>query len=72
MDRSKIVAIITGAIALLLGVAYLAIVQFLDFRGEMVPAPVDVPAIITFPFSVTHGRAELGQGINFNVAAPHG
>lgn len=42
MDRSKIVAIITGAIAILLSIAYLLIVQFLDFRGEMKPAPVDV------------------------------
>ncbi len=42
MDRSKIVAITTGAIALLLSVAYLLVVQFLDLRGEMVPAPVDL------------------------------
>lgn len=42
MDRSKIVAIITGAIALLLSVAYLLVVQFLDSRGQMVPAPVDL------------------------------
>jgi hypothetical protein len=42
MDRSKIVAIVTGAIALLLSVAYLLVVQFLDLRGEMVPAPVDL------------------------------
>ncbi len=40
MDRSKIVAIITGAISLLLAVAYLLLVQMLDFRGEMVPAPI--------------------------------
>lgn len=39
MDRSKLVAVITGAIALLLGVAYLLVVQLLDFRGEMLPAP---------------------------------
>ena len=39
MDRSKIVAILTGAIAVLLSIAYLLIVQLLDFRGEMVPAP---------------------------------
>lgn len=42
MDRSKIVAVITGAIAILLSIAYLLIVQFLDFRGEMVPAPQDL------------------------------
>jgi hypothetical protein len=40
MNRSKIVAILTGAIAVLLSVIYLIVVQFLDFRGEMVPAPV--------------------------------
>jgi hypothetical protein len=42
MDRSKIVAVVTGAIALILGIAYLIIVQFLDFRGEMLPAPTDL------------------------------
>lgn len=42
MDRSKIVAVITGAIALILSIAYLVIVQLLDFRGEMLPAPVDL------------------------------
>jgi len=39
MDRSKVVAIITGAIAVALSIAYLLIVQILDFRTEMVPAP---------------------------------
>ena len=47
MDRSKIVAIITGAIALILGIAYLLMVQFLDFRGEMLPAPVSQQAVVT-------------------------
>ncbi|NJK40479.1 MAG: hypothetical protein HC934_02295 [Acaryochloridaceae cyanobacterium SU_2_1] len=36
----KVVAVVTGAIALLLGVAYLLLVQMLDFRGEMLPAPM--------------------------------
>ncbi|MEL6159016.1 MAG: hypothetical protein AAFQ40_02045 [Cyanobacteria bacterium J06623_5] len=40
MDRSKIVAVITGVISLLLAIAYLLLVQVLDFRGEMLPAPV--------------------------------
>jgi hypothetical protein len=42
MDRSKLVAIITGAIAIALSLAYLLVVQLLDFRGEMLPAPVGV------------------------------
>ena len=40
MDRSKIVAIGTGVISVLLAIAYLLLVQVLDFRGEMLPAPV--------------------------------
>ena len=39
MDRSKIVAIVTGALSLLLAIGYLLLVQLLDFRGEMLPAP---------------------------------
>jgi hypothetical protein len=45
MDRSKIVAIITGAISLLLAIGYLILVQLLDSRGDMVPAPIS-----TLPF----------------------
>ncbi len=45
MDRSKVIAIITGAIALILSIAYLLIVQILDFRGEMLPAPTDLSAL---------------------------
>jgi uncharacterized membrane protein YagU involved in acid resistance len=41
-DRSKIIAIITGIFSLLLGVLYLVLVQLLDLRGEMLPAPVGV------------------------------
>lgn len=40
MDRKKLVAIITGAISILLAVGYLLLVQLLDFRGEMLPAPI--------------------------------
>jgi hypothetical protein len=40
MERSKVLAIITGAISIALALAYLAVVQFLDMRGEMIPAPI--------------------------------
>ena len=39
MDRSKFVAVFTGAIAIGLSLAYLILVQLLDLRGEMIPAP---------------------------------
>jgi hypothetical protein len=47
IDRSKFVAILTGAIALSLGIAYLVIVQLLDFRGDMVPAPMVLPFLLS-------------------------
>jgi hypothetical protein len=40
MDRSKFVAVLTGVISIALAVIYLAVVQFIDFRGEMLPAPI--------------------------------
>lgn len=40
MDRSKLIAITTGVISLILAIAYLLLVFFLDFRGEMKPAPL--------------------------------
>jgi uncharacterized membrane protein (DUF485 family) len=40
MERSKIVAVVSGAISIILAVAYLLLVQLIDFRGEMLPAPM--------------------------------
>ncbi|NJL00579.1 MAG: glucose-inhibited division protein A [Spirulinaceae cyanobacterium RM2_2_10] len=40
MNRGKWLAIVTGAISILLAVGYLLLVQLLDFRGEMQPAPI--------------------------------
>ncbi|MDQ2100873.1 MAG: hypothetical protein QQW96_24900 [Tychonema bourrellyi B0820] len=39
MERSKIIAIITGAFSIVLALGYLLLVTLLDFRGEMLPAP---------------------------------
>ncbi|MCL1464718.1 hypothetical protein [Argonema galeatum] len=49
MERSKIIAIITGAISLILALGYLLLVQLLDFRGPMQPAPQSqVPQAVRF------------------------
>ena len=48
MDRKKIVAIVTGVISVLLGVVYLVIVQLLDARGEMIPAPITDLSLLLF------------------------
>lgn len=46
MDKGKIVAIITGAISILIAIAYLVVVQLIDFRGEMIPAPIsEIPSV---------------------------
>ncbi|MHC5597324.1 MAG: hypothetical protein ACYTXC_15505 [Nostoc sp.] len=51
MERSKIIAILTGAISIILAIAYLILVQLLDYR-DMKPAPISqlgqAPAIISF------------------------
>jgi len=39
MTRGKIVAVLTGAIAVAIAAAYLLLVALLDARGPMVPAP---------------------------------
>ncbi|MEH1906624.1 MAG: hypothetical protein V7L05_23075 [Nostoc sp.] len=50
MNRSKIIAILTGAISIILAIAYLILVQLLDYR-DMKPAPISqfnqAPAIIS-------------------------
>jgi hypothetical protein len=40
MNPSKVVAIISGVISIVLAIVYLLVVQLLDFRGEMLPAPI--------------------------------
>jgi hypothetical protein len=51
MERGKIIAIITGALSIFLAIAYLILVQLLDFRGEMLPAPTSL-----VPFWIAVGQ----------------
>jgi len=47
MQRSQWISVLTGVVAVILGVGYLILVQILDWRGgEMLPAPVDLSSII--------------------------
>ncbi len=49
MERKKLVAIITGVISVLLGLVYLILVQLLDSRGAMIPAPVtDISGVVMY------------------------
>jgi hypothetical protein len=70
MERSKIVAILTGAIAIILSLAYLLLVQFLDFRGEMLPAPTDLSALPALSPSALSARPiPLNDSATFYLAA---
>lgn len=60
MNRSKVVAVITGAIAILISLIYLVIVQLLDFRGDMVPAPMDLSVKLPFDQSVSVVQGKTG------------
>ena len=55
MESSKVVAIVTGAISLVLAIAYLVVVQFLDMRGEMIPAP----RVEVLPYGLLDGVASF-------------
>lgn len=49
MERKKLVAVITGIISVLLGIIYLVLVQLLDSRGAMIPAPITDLSLILSP-----------------------
>lgn len=58
MNRGKITAIITGAISILLAVGYLVLVEILDSRGPMVPAPMTEDIDLAPDRSVSLGFGE--------------
>ena len=61
MDRGKIVAIITGAISLFLAIVYLILVQILDSRTEMVPAPISqAPTVVSWSTSNVFVKDDRG------------
>lgn len=60
VDRSKIIAILTGLFSLLLGALYLMLVQLLDLRGEMISAPVGAIAHELLFQGLLSGRVALG------------
>ena len=51
MKRSQWVAILTGAFTVLLGLGYLVLVQLLDWRGELLPAPTDLSITLEAGFA---------------------
>ncbi|MFS8868267.1 hypothetical protein [Synechococcus sp. H65.1] len=61
MERSKWVAMITGVLAIALGVGYLLLVELLDYRGsKFLPAPLEPPAILGSLAGIPGPRALLG------------
>ncbi|MFN7353888.1 MAG: hypothetical protein ACK5UZ_00790 [Pseudanabaena sp.] len=46
MQRSQWISVLTGVIAVILGLVYLILVQILDWRGgEMLRAPIDLSVL---------------------------
>ena len=64
MDRGKLIAIVTGVISILIAIAYLVVVQLLDFRGEMIPAPVSQLSMSNYQLSIA---IKLGQRCVFTL-----
>lgn len=56
MERKKIIAIITGAISILIALAYLILVFLLDSRGEMLPAPIIYQSVVSCHWSLCIGN----------------
>lgn len=59
MGRQKMVAIVTGVISVGLAIVYLVLVQLLDLRGEMLPAPVESLGILLNNLPIQPGRQVL-------------
>ncbi|WRH65342.1 MAG: hypothetical protein RSE13_15690 [Planktothrix sp. GU0601_MAG3] len=67
MERSKIIAYITGGISIILALAYLLMVSILDFRGEMLPAPVSqIPSTILVE-NIAGNLSVNFQAVNANL-----
>ncbi|HBW57765.1 MAG TPA: hypothetical protein DEF27_08160 [Oscillatoriales bacterium UBA8482] len=67
MERSKIIAYITGGISIILALAYLLIVSILDFRGEMLPAPVSqIPSTVLVE-NIVENLSVNFQAVNANL-----
>jgi hypothetical protein len=47
-DPKKVLAVVTGAVSIGLALAYLIVVQILDSRGPMLPAPIEMIRIPSF------------------------
>jgi len=60
MNREKLVAIVTGVISVGLAIAYLVLVQLLDLRGEMLPAPLEsLGLLLRGQWSGWHSLADI-------------
>ncbi|MEH2084911.1 MAG: hypothetical protein V7K89_34550 [Nostoc sp.] len=56
MERSKIIAILTGAISIILAIVYLILVQLLDYR-DMKPAPIS--QVVSSPvITISHWQVD--------------
>jgi hypothetical protein len=61
--RGRWVAIVTGAISILIGVLYLGLILVLDSRGPLQPPPPEALGLIT-PQDAGAGSAPFAAGVS--------
>ena len=49
-NRGKLVAIITGAFSIFIGITYLILIAILDSRGPMIPPPPEALGLMVVVF----------------------
>ena len=65
--RGRWVALVTGALSVLIGVAYLVLITVLDSRGPLLPPPPEAMGI-----SVIQDAAEVVSPVGVSAAPPPG
>ncbi|NDF63358.1 MAG: hypothetical protein EB136_10700 [Synechococcaceae bacterium WBB_3_034] len=65
--RGRWVALVTGALSVLIGVAYLVLITLLDSRGPLLPPPPEA-----LGFSVNQDAAAAVSPVGVSTAPPLG
>ena len=59
--KRKILAIVTGGISILIGILYLVLITFLDFRGPMLPPPPEALGAVVIVVASDDSLVEVLQ-----------
>ena len=62
-QRGRLVAIFTGAISIIVGLLYLAMIVLLDSRGPLQPPPPEALGLLSQPTSLSLTAADQAPGL---------